>query len=87
MANNDAAADERRARELSINALQRAYIDTKSIDLEFEGGTVRLAGRVSSRAQRELAEEVVRVACAPRAVDNELHVASAPPPSIATDVA
>ncbi len=75
---------DQQANQLARAALERAYIDTRRVSLEFEGGKVRLAGRVNSAAQRNFAEEVVRVACWPRLVENELEIASAPPPSVIT---
>lgn len=75
---------DQQANQLARAALERAYIDTRHVRLRFESGRVRVTGRVNSMAQRNFAEEVVRVACWPRLVDNELDIASAPPPHVST---
>ncbi|MEQ9502262.1 MAG: BON domain-containing protein [Deltaproteobacteria bacterium] len=69
------------ANQIAQAALQRAYIDTSRLRLTFEGGLVRLVGRVNSAAQRRFAEEIVKVACWPRDLENELTITSAPAPT------
>lgn len=70
---------------VKLELLQKLGADALRIDVESDGGKVRLAGEVKKRASAELAEEVARKVSGVTVVESELRVAGEPEPTSSAD--
>lgn len=70
---------------VKLELLQKLGTDALRIEVDSEGGAVRLAGEVKQRATAELAEEVARKVDGVAKVTNELTVAGQPAPTSSAD--
>ena len=70
---------------VKLELLQKLGTDALRIEVESDGGKVRLAGEVKKRATAELAEDVAKKVEGVTQVANDLTVAGEPEPTSGTD--
>jgi osmotically-inducible protein OsmY len=70
---------------VKLELLQKLGTDALRIEVDSDGGAVRLAGEVKKRATAELAEEVARKVDGVASVRNDLKVAGEPGPTSSAD--
>jgi osmotically-inducible protein OsmY len=84
-ADEDSASTRALALRVKLELLQKLGTDALRIDVDNEGGEVRLAGEVKKRSTAELAEDITKKVSGVTAVANDLQVAGEPAPTASTD--
>lgn len=70
---------------VKLELLQKLGTDALRVDVDSDGGKVRLSGEVKKRATAELAEDVARKVSGVDSVKNDLTIAGEPAPTSSAD--
>lgn len=70
---------------VKLELLQKLGTDALRVDVDSDGGKVRLSGEVKKRATAELAEDVARKVAGVTSVTSDLRVAGEPAPTSSAD--